>query len=70
MEIPNDYIEGEHCFRYSITESMEDLGVVLGKIRETPQGRLECMAIEALLHTMTFHTPEKRAHYFLDTVYR
>jgi len=70
IDIPNDYIEDEHCFRYNIDESMGDLDRILDKIKSIPEQDLEYMTIKALLHTNKFHTYEKRAAYFLGTIYR
>lgn len=75
IDILNDYVENVHCFKYSgfeyvSEESGVDLDRVLKKIRDTPIERLEYMALQALLHTQTFHTCEKRAEYFINTIYR
>jgi hypothetical protein len=75
IDILNDYVEGEHCFKYSGFEYTPDkmnvdLGKVLTDIKNTPIERLERMALEALVHTDSYHTYNKRARYFLDTIYR
>ena len=70
IDIQNDYVEGEHCFRYEADKKMRDLGRVLEVIRRTPLDKLEEMTLKALLHTNRYHTYEKRARYFIDTVLR
>ena len=70
IDIPNDYVEGEHCFRYVSDREMRDLGRVLEVVRDTPVYQLEEMSVRSLLHTERYHTYYKRAKYFLDTIFR
>ena len=70
IDISNNYIEGEHCFKYTADKNMEDLGRVLEDIRNMSQDRLEEMAVKSLLHTTRYHTHIKRAQYFVSTIFR
>lgn len=70
IDICDDYVEREHCFRYTADKEMADLGRVLEDVKNTSQDRLEEMAIKALLHTARYHTYTKRAQYFVSTVFR
>jgi hypothetical protein len=65
--IKNDFTE-EHCFKFKYTDTLEELERVLLEIKNSSPDRLQTMALNALIHTDKFHTPQKRAEYILKEV--